>query len=344
MKNIIKIKKAGDNMTIRKLPSGNYNVEIMRNKKRYSVTFDHKPTKHEAEEALAKKMIKAGERPNGELTFAQASQLYVESKRNVLSPSTIRDYVRYPERLPKWFAEKEIDSITQLDINKVVNELAAKRSPKTIRNYHGFISAILSTFRPGMRIYTTLPQKYEQVIYKPTDEDIRRILAELEGTMFYIPVILSIYGFRRSEILGLTPDCINGNKVYIHRAKVLGEDNVLTEKKTKTAAGTRYIKIPMKIADMIREQGYVYNGAPNSIVVKLEAVEKKLGIPKFSLHKLRHYFASSTEGVANDKIRQDMGGWKTKDVMDQIYNYSKENEYEKAMDAVNDKLESIIFS
>lgn len=330
-------------MTIEQLPSGSYRVTLTKNGQRFRVTFDHKPTKREAEDAIFDKMVSAGEHPNGDLTFAQASKLYVEMKRNILSPSTLRDYVRYPDRLPKWFADYNLDRISQIEINKVVNELALKKSPKTILNYHGFISAVLGTFRPDMKIYTTLPKKAKIEPYTPSDEDVRRILAELEGTMFYIPVCLACFGFRRSEILGLKPSDIDGDKVYIHRAKVLDENRNLVEKSTKTVAGTRYVKIPMKIADMIREQGYVYNGAPNSIVIKLEAVEKKLGIPKFSLHKLRHYFASATEGMATQSTRKKLGGWETDEVMNYVYTHSSKAEYEQAMESVRDKLETIIF-
>ena len=187
-------------MTIEQLPSGSYRVTLTKNGQRFRVTFDHKPTKREAEDAIFNKMVSAGEQPNGDLTFAQASKLYVEMKRNILSPSTLRDYVRYPDRLPKWFADYNLDRISQIEINKVVNELALKKSPKTILNYHGFISAVLGTFRPDMKIYTTLPKKAKIEPYTPSDEDVRRILAELEGTMFYIPVCLACFGFRRSEI------------------------------------------------------------------------------------------------------------------------------------------------
>ena len=330
-------------MSIERLPSGSYRVTQIKNGVRYRKTFDHRPTKKEADEAIFKQMIASGENPNGSLTFAQAAQLYVEMKRNVLSPSTLRDYVRYPDRLPRWFADFEIDKMSQIQINKVVNELALKKAPKTILNYHVFMSAVLGTFRPEMKIYTTLPKKAKNEPYTPSDEDVRRILAELEGTKFYVPVCLACFGFRRSEILGLQPSDIDGDRVYIHRAKVLDEHRNLVEKSTKTVAGTRYVKIPMKIADMIRAQGFVYDGAPNSIVVKLEAVEKKLGIPKFSLHKLRHYFASATEGMATQSTRKKLGGWETDEVMNYIYTHSSKAEYEQAMESVRDKLEAIIF-
>lgn len=55
----------------------------------------------------------------------------------------------------------------------------------------------------------------------------------------------------------------------------------------------------------------------------LEKVEDKLGIPRFPLHKLQHYFASqmSALGVPEADILK-MGGWETDHVMKTVYRHS----------------------
>lgn len=88
------------------------------------------------------------------MTFRQAAEKYVTIKENVLSPSTIKEYSEMPKRLSSLFCDMLISDITQLDIQKEINSIAKTRSPKTVRNYHGFISAVLGTFRPDLNIST----------------------------------------------------------------------------------------------------------------------------------------------------------------------------------------------
>ena len=331
-------------MTIEKRPSGKWRVRQMVNGKRFYVVFDYKPTKKEAEDAIRKAIVSAGERPNGKMTFEEAAVSYYEMKRNVLSPATVRQYASFCRVLPQWFVGMPIDDITQVEINKFVNEYSVNHSPKSVSNAHGFVSAVLGTFRPTLHIYTTLPQKRKIEPYTPSDEDVRRILAELRNTMFYVPIVLACFGMRRGEILALTPADVEADgTVHIRKSKVQDDNHGWIVKSTKTTASERDIIIPKDVADLIHAQGYVYDGAPNSIVIKLEATEKKLGIPHFSLHKLRHYFASKMLTITDIKTAQALGGWQTDDVLRTIYAHSMEAEKQKAKVAAVDRFSSAIF-
>lgn len=330
-------------MTIEQLPSGKYRARLMKNGKVYRITYDTKPTKRQAEADLYEMISKNEDAPKEKMTFAEASEKYIDMKRNVLSPSTIRDYAKYCQRMPAWFPLLPIDDISQIEINKVVNEISADKSPKTVRNYHGFISAILGTFRPQLKICTTLPQKRKNEPYIPSDEDVKRLLAELEGTHFYVPVVLACYGMRRGEICALTLEDIEGDVVHINKAVAQNEQNEYVLKSTKTTESERDIIIPHAIADLIRHQGYIYKGHPNSIICKLTKVQDKLGMPHFSLHKLRHYFASKMLTITDSKTVQALGGWKTDNVLKTVYAHSLKDEQEKAKRAAVEKLSGSIF-
>lgn len=324
-------------MTIEKLPSGSYRATIMQDGKRYRRTFDHKPTQKEVLQALSDEL---NAKPKIGLTFAEAAQKYCDMKSNVLSPSTLRDYVAYPRRLPEWFSGMIIDDIDQVKLNKVVNELSLNRSPKTVRNYHGFISAILGTFRPDLKIYTHLPQKKKAEPYIPSVDEMKQILDELKGSEFEVAILLASFGLRRSEICALLPEDIEGNVVHINKSLVQNERNEwVIRHDNKTIDGTRDIIIPQYIVDRIMEQGYVYRGYPNSITRHISDLEKKLGIPHFSLHKLRHYFASrmSALGVPDADILH-LGGWKSDHVMKTVYRHSMIDKDRKAKQLASDKL------
>lgn len=330
-------------MNIEKLPSGSYRASMMKNGKRYRITYETKPSKRQAESDLYEMISKEPDSPNHGMTFREAAEKYVDMKRNVLSPSTIRVYAKYCDWMPEWFPEIQIDKITQVEINKVVNEISANHSPKTVRNYHGFITAILATFRPQIKICTTLPQKRRNEPHIPSDEDVKRLLEALKNTDFYIPVVLACYGMRRGEICALTPDDIEGDVVHIRKTVAYGENNKKIIKTTKTTESERDIIIPVDIAEKIKQQGYVYQGHPNSITRHIQKTEKDLGIEEFTLHKLRHYFASKMLTITDSKTVQALGGWRTDTVMKSVYAHSMKDEQEKAKREAVEKLNGSIF-
>lgn len=333
-------------MTIEKLPSGSYRATIMEHGKRYRKTFDHKPTQKEVLQALAGEMSEKPKKTG--MTFSVAAGKYCDSKKNTLSPKTYREYILQCKRLPEWFLDMSVDEIEQVDLNKLVSDMSGgydPKSPKTISNAHGFVSAVLRTFRPNMVINTTLPQKRKTEPYIPSVDEVKLMLQHLKGTEFEIPFILGCYGMRRSEICALTPDDIEDRVVHINKALVQNEKNEWVVKSTKTTQSTRDIVIPQDVADKIREQGYVYKGFPHSISKHLSALEQKLGINHFSMHKLRHYFASrmSAMGIPDADILA-MGGWETDHVMKTVYRHSMIGKEADAKKRASDKLTDELFN
>ena len=131
-------------MKIEKRGSDSYRVRKM-----YTVTFDYKPTRKEAITKMAEELEKV-KNACSQMTFRKAAENYVDMKRNVLSPRTIKEYPETAKRFPEWFQSLLVSDITQVDINKLVNELSKDKSPKTVRNYHGLLTAVLGTFCPNM--------------------------------------------------------------------------------------------------------------------------------------------------------------------------------------------------
>lgn len=331
-------------MKIEKRGPESYRIRKMYKGQMYTVTFDHKPTQKEAMQAMAKELDRV-QTKHMSMIFKIAADEYIEAKRNVLSPATIRGYKCAMKAISESFQSANINDITSMDIQKEINRLTKELSPKTVRNYHGFISAVLGTFCPNLKIYTTFPQKSKNEPYIPSDEDIRKLLEYAKGSQFEIPIILACYGLRRSEICALTLDDINGDTVKIKRAKVLNDKTEWVSKTTKTTASTREIIIPIEVAEQIRNQGYVYKGHPNSITIYLSKAEDRLNIPHFSLHKLRHYFASKMSAMnIPDADIMRMGGWETDHVMKSVYRHSMMEKDEKAKREAAEKLRSAILN
>lgn len=174
---------------------------------------------------------------------------------------------------------------------------------------------------------------------------MKKVIEFSNGTMFEIPIILACYGMRRSEICALTLDDVKEDVININKAKVQDENGKWVIKSTKTTASTRKLIIPEDIADKIREQGYVYKGKPCSITQFLANAQDSLNIPRFSIHKLRHYFASKMSAMNIPEVDiLKMGGWESDHVMKSVYRHSMMEKEENAKREAANQLKNALFS
>lgn len=302
------------------LPSGSYRVRKTISGKSIQIVFDHKPSQTEIIKALS---IKTDSTPVKGSFYACAND-YIESKSHVISPSTTRGYISILANLPATFTHKKLSQISQIDIDAVINEYAADHSPKSTRNAHGFISAVLRKFRPEIHIYTTLPHKAPKSGYIPSKSDILQILEASKGTPYHIPFQLGCMGLRLSEICALTLDDINKdeNTLTINKALVKDKNGKYVLKATKTESGTRSLYCPNALINEIMENGAIYDGHPNNCLKALNRIQDKLGLPRCRFHDLRHFFASysHSQGVSDADIMAS-GGWKSDHVMKSVYRH-----------------------
>lgn len=328
-------------MKFEKLPSGSYRVRMTFSGKRYSVVFDHKPTEAEV-------MLKFSEKVNtvidkNHITFETAAKEYCKLKKNVISPTTYREYSNTCDRLSKNFINLYIDQITALNIQHEVNTLSADKKPKTVKNYYNFIVSVIRMYNEDFKVKVKLPEGSKKEPYIPTDSEIKKLFkyakSESNG-MFYVPIVLASYGMRRSEICALTPSDIKDNIVHINKAKVLDVDkNWIIKDYPKNETSIRQIPIPAEIAAEIDKQGYVYEGHPNSISKFIEKFCDTNNIEHFTIHKLRHYFCSrlSAENIDVETIIS-LSGHKTDYVMKNIYRHSISSKVHEASNKLNDIL------
>ena len=308
-------------MKVEKISEKSYRVRKQINGKRVSFLFDHKPTQAEIYKAFADALDELPVKGS----FQECAETYIKSKSNVISPKTAREYnSMINSSIPAWFKKKLIDKITQQDVQLVVNEFSSNHAPKTVHNLHGIISAILGQFRPNLKICTTLPQKRKYEPYTPTETDIKRILdASKDDLPNHIVFQLGICSLRRSEILALNIDDLDGNILTINKAVVENNNNEWVDKTTKTTESTRKIYLPDSLVAEIKQLGYIYNRHPNKMYNALVRYQKKLGIPHFRFHDLRHFFASYAhdQGMSDADIMAS-GGWKSDYVMKKVYRHA----------------------
>lgn len=318
------IEKRGDTYRVRKMVNGQM----------YRVNFDHKPTKREIDHAIS---LMIGKTPTDKTPFCEAAEKYVDSKSNVLSPASIGEYTLKIKRLSSGFRSLPIGEIHQHEIQCEINRMAKNLSVKTLKDMNAFIQAVLRQFQADYRRYPiSLPLERKKAVYVPTDDDIKVMIEQAKGTPYELAIQLAAFGLRRSEICCITAEDIDGNILHINKALV---QNKATKKwyvkSTKTTESERDIILPPSLVEALKSAHRAYDGYPGSISNWLRRTQDKLGLPHFSLHKERHYFATSLAdmGVAEADILK-MGGWSTDHVMKKVYRhdrYSSEIERQKAI-------------
>ena len=335
--------------TAKKLPSGNYRCRVYLGKVNGKDSYKSftAPTKKEAELNATKFLVERDNArkitPKNHSTFSDALSKYIAKREIVLSPSTIKGYKSLEGRIKKrfpTFCQTKICDITQDDVQEVVNELTKTLSPKTVRNFHGLISAVLDK---EFVLNTTLPQKKIPNLYIPKDEDIKKLLEVVKDTEMEIPILLGAFGMmRRSEICGLSMDDIDfkNNVIHVRQSLVMGADKKWHLKAPKTTSSDRFVHVPEFVIKKIESRGYITTYKAGSITDTLAEILERNNIPHFRFHDLRHYSASIRHalGIPDAYIMQE-GGWKTDTVLKSVYRHAmkdKEDEMiEKAIGHFN---------
>lgn len=295
--------------TIKQLPSGAYHTQVYshtdENGKRHyeSITsYNYNEVVLAAAQFKADKKQRKIEDSTREMTLGEAMRQYLHDKKAVLSPATYKGYTSIARTHFLDLQKISIHVITSQQIQRAISDVSARLAPKTVKNIHGFLTAVFGMFRPDFIFRTKLPQKIKEEFLVPTEEDVKRLIEIVTDTPMYIPVVLAACcGMRRSEICALRWEDVNitRNTLSINEALVYDVDNKLVEKTTKTVAGTRVVRMfPIVTDALLRLKGDsapcdpVVTISPNAITKRFERIMKKHGFPSYSLHDLRHYTVS----------------------------------------------------
>lgn len=329
------------------LPSGSWRVNLYVGRdlsgKRIYKSFTA-PTKREAEYLAASYGVSGRNgTPTTELTLSEAYTRYIDSKSNVLSPSTVREYRAAAKRDFPALMPLRLKTLTQEQIQIAVNQMALNHSPKSVRNAHGLLSAVLSVYAPTMQLTTTLPQKIKNEIDIPTEVEVKALLEATEGKPLHIAILLGAVGtLRRSEVCALLKSDVTGFGVSINKAMVQSEKKEWVIKTTKTTAGTRFVELPRYVLDELKavSTDRVYPFSPSTLTNRFALLSKAvLGRP-LHFHALRHYAASALHalGVPDLYIMQ-RGGWKSRETLDRVYQHILSDEQKRYNDQITSHFE-----
>lgn len=333
--------------TAKKLPSGQWRALVYdytdANGKRHYESFTA-DTKKEAEFLAAEFALTKKERIKNNQTVAEAIDMYIERRTNILSPASIRGY----KQMYKYYGELSalrLKNLKQRDVELWVNGFSKTHSPKTVRNAYGLLKSVLAEYAPSLSINVKMPQKVKPTYHVPNDSEIKQIISYYKehDTDMLLAVYLAAFGtMRRSEICGLTADDVSGDTVHVRSAMVKDENREWKIKTTKTVSSDRYVQLPSFVIESLPKSGRIVKVNPDYITHTFGRTLKRLGIPSFRFHDLRHYSASILHAIGiPDQYIMARGGWSSDAVLKQVYRGIIDDYNQRYNNVANDYFEKM---
>ena len=314
---------------------------------------------------------KKGILANNTYTFKEWSEIWINSYKTDIQPTTKKDYIStlvlhaYPE-----IGNMKLDRIKQVDITNILQKMDNKGLTKRKNELLILIKSILNKAVDNELINKNVANgivlkkhksKERQVI---SDDIINCLKNESHYNENAFMILFLIYtGLRRGEICALTKDDIDlkNNLICINKASYFPHNQAII-KSTKNEE-TRYVPIFNVIHDdlklLLKEKDkYVFTNKNGGIMSeicirrKLESVNnlinKKLNEGKqekerkdytITLHQTRHTFASILHDAGIDvKQAQQWTGHKDIRVLLDIYTHLNKKQNVMAIEKVNNFL------
>lgn len=311
--------------TPKKLPSGSWFVRVTVDGVTHPIT---RATKKECvNEAMAIKSRAKEAKKRNPTTLTKAIDNYIDSRENVLSPSTIRGYKAIQRLRFQTSMHKVVEDVTAEQWQKIVNAEAKQCSAKTLKNAWGFISSVIYE-TTGKKVSVRLPQVVENDLPFLTAEQIPTFLGAIKGDFCEIAILLGLSGLRRSEIMAVKWEDIDlaAGCIYVHGSAVLDKSGNLIyreENKNKSSRRTVPFLLPQlreAVEKAEKKSEYAVSCNPNTIYNSTNRACRRAGLPEIGAHGLRRSFASLAYHLnVPEAVTMKAGGWSDIYTMRKIY-------------------------
>ena len=173
------------------------------------------------------------EKKVAELTLDKLMDNYIESRKKVLSPSTIGGYMVIKRNRFKKYMDKKPSQIDNWQ--KVIDdEVKAGIKSKTIRNSWSLLESSLEYAKLPVPT-VALPALIKSTRPWLDADQIKTFVKAMEGNEYEVPALFALHSLRRSEIFGLTWDKIDlkNNLIRVEGSIVSDENSKQVFKETK---------------------------------------------------------------------------------------------------------------
>lgn len=331
--------------TAKRLPSGNWRVLIYTgtdNGKRQYKSFTA-PTKKQAEYNAALFGVKR-KRASSFPTVGEALDRYIDSKADVLSPKTIKEYRGIRRRSFAAISKTRLDQITDEQIQAEVNVMSRSLSPKTVRNIYALLVSSIGMFRNDFKPSISLPQRAKKEITIPEDDAVKTLLNASQGPLHTAILFSAAMGMRRSEICALEWDDVRGSALRVNKALVLNADKQWVVKTTKTTSSTRTLDMPEVVSAHLKtllRDGRIVPINPDGITYRFIELRDKLGLT-VRFHDLRHHYASTLlEMGVPDLYAMRRMGHATTTMLKAVYQHTKDAKEAEVDRAIQERMSKL---
>lgn len=339
-------------MKAKKLPSGNYRVQVVAgfdpSGKRIVKSFTA-DTEWEAIRMAENFKQNREEATSKHLTVEKAMEMYIDSRENVIEKTTIRNYRQLADNCFKCIMDIKLSSLRAIDVQRAINIESARVSPKYIKNAYGLLKSVLKMFEVNINLSSIqLPKLIKKEKELPSFETVFSIV---KGTEIELPCLLSAWlSLRVGEVVGLQfRDVDEKNKTLkVRRTIIQTVDGQEVRKGCKTEKSTRNLNIPDYLFQMImaiphkEETDFIVTLSRKAIYSRFKRLMLKNGYD-ITYHDLRHLNASVMLmlGVP-DKYAMERGGWSTDNILKNVYQQTCSNERVRFDEVIDSYFSSVI--
>ena len=319
-----------------KLPSGNWRTQVLVSKQPRKFKSFIGKTAREAD-AKAEQWKLRYSVSSRTVNFDASASKFLDVMRGILSPNTWRSYDSILRTMRSECPSFVRLALTDIDRDALYEIAHLDKSPKTITNWLGFVSSVLSYNDIRMpRIKRPTAPKSERFV--PDVDLLGRVSKLVYGSNLEVPVYLALHGLREGEICAVTADDLDGNVLHV-RASMAYAGKGYVRKAPKTKASDRYVPVSGRIADLIRENGCATVLSNRALYAAFRRLLIKNNIPLFSIHDMRHAFTSiaHANGIPEKDILA-LGGWATSYTMQNVYRHALPS----SLQASAKKLDSVL--
>ncbi len=312
--------------------------------------------------------------PRHELTLADWLESWME---NIVQPTraetTVYGYQKIIDNhLIPALGDIPLLKLTPMDIQQYYIQVqqTANLSNNTLRRHHDLLSSSLRSavrqdkllVSPMDRVEPPRAKQKEASYYRP--DELKRLYALIEGHPLELCTKLAgSLGMRREEICGLKWECIDYQRqlLFIREARTaFGATIVQKETKTRSSVRTLFLSedmLRLLQAEQERQKELYRSGqlqtpsefvvldhkglpySPNALSLAFTRFVKKNGLPRVTLHGLRHSFATvaSFQGVPLFDIGKALGH-STPATTGRIYTHLVDHTHEETLMKVSDAL------
>ena len=344
-------------MKASQLPSGNWRVQVVegydKHGKRIVKSFSA-PTEWEALKKATD--YKSGINADcGRITAREAMLSYIESRKAIISPTTLYGYMAIVDHRLQIISNIDIHKLDKITIQRAINvDSNNGLKYKSIRDSLALLRSACACYNVSIPVTSkfTLPPKEVKHNELPELADVLQVII---GSSVELPCLLVLWcgGMRMSEVRGLqykdvTTDKRGNHFIYINRSKVCihGQDTVRDT--NKTVGSTRKVPLSDYLYDKIQsqshdtEEDFIINESYVAIKKRYDRLMKGKGF-KLTFHDLRALFATQMNLLGVQKeVLQNLGGWTNSKVLDSVYIRHNDQTLLKSMRKLNEVISPLI--